>query len=126
MRATTLLSARALAEPRNREAREGLPKLAPTERMVQLCNLEALEQVATIRKDIWPETVTAYATQELAIDGHTIAADGAAFRVGDDWYGLRYRCTLSPDNKAVVAFDFLAGDRFSVERIEALGLAIGK
>jgi len=124
--AATLLSARALAEPRNRSAREGLPRLAPTERMVQLCNLEALEQVAAMRKDIWPEWVTAYAEKELTVSAHTITADGAAFRVGDDWYRLKYRCELSPDNTTVVAFDFLAGDQISAARIEALGLAVGK
>ena len=126
MHAATMLSVRALAEPRNRQARADLPKLNPTERMVQLCNIEALEQVARLRTDFTPEIVSAYAMKPLAIGPNSVEADGAAVRSGDDWYALRYRCRLAPGNGAVFAFDFLAGDRLSAERVEGLGLAVGK
>lgn len=124
--ASTILSGLALAEPRNRRAREDLPRLNPTERMVQLCNIEALQQVARVRTDFSPEIVSAYAMKELAIGHDTVEADGAAIRGGDDWYALRYRCRLSPGNGSVIAFDFLAGDRLSAARVEELGLAVGK
>ncbi len=126
MHATTILSGRALAEPRNRQARADLPKLNAVERMVQLCNIEALEQVARVRSDFFPETVSAYATGGLAIGPDTVEAEGAAIRSGDDWYSLRYRCRLAPGHGAVIAFDFLAGDRLAPARVEALGLPIGK
>ncbi len=124
--AATILSGLALANPRNRQAREDLPKLNATERMIQLCNIEALEQVARIRKDIAPETVSAYATKALQIGPDTVTAEGAAVRSGDDWYSLRYRCRLAPGHGAVIAFDFLAGERIPVERVKELGLAIGR
>ncbi len=126
MHAATILSGRALAEPRNRKAREALPHLNPTERMVQLCNIEALEQVARARQDFSPETVSAYAMKELAIGPNTVEAEGAAIRSGDDWYSLRYRCRLSAGQGAVVAFDFLAGDRLTPERVAELGLPVGQ
>jgi hypothetical protein len=126
MHASTILSARALAAPRNRRALADLPRLDPTERMVQLCNIEALEQVARVRADFSPETVSAYAMKALAIGPDTVTADGAAMRSGDDWYALRYRCRLAPGHGAVVAFDFLAGDRLSAERVAELGLPVGQ
>ncbi len=126
MHASTILSGQALAEPRNRQALADLPRLNPTERMVQLCNIEALEQVARIRTDFSPEIVSAYAMKALAIGPNSIEADGAAVRSGDDWYALRYRCRLAAGSDAVVAFDFLAGDRLPAERVEELGLPVGK
>ncbi len=125
MHAATILSGRALADPRNRQARADLPKLNAVERMIQLCNIEALEQVARVRSDFYPETVNAHAAGEIAIGANTVVADGAAVRSGDDWYALRYRCRLSPEHGAVVAFDFLAGAQLSPTRIAELGLATG-
>jgi Domain of Unknown Function (DUF930) len=124
--AATILSGRALAEPRNRKARDALPHLNPTERMVQLCNIEALEQVARVRRDFSPETISAYATKDLAIGPDTVEADGAAIRSGDDWYSLRYRCRLSAGHNEVVACDFLSGDQLTAARVEELGLPIGQ
>jgi hypothetical protein len=124
--AATILSGLALAQPRNRQAREDLPKLNPTERMIQLCNIEALQQVARVRRNFSPEMVDAHAMKALAILADTVEADGAAVRSGDDWYMLRYRCRLAPDHTAVVAFDFLAGDKLTAERVEELGLAVGR
>ena len=82
IQATRLLSASALADPRSREARAMLPTFNGTERMVQLCNLEAMEQVHAARPDLRPERIVAYALADLSIRGATIAADGAAFRSG--------------------------------------------
>ncbi len=124
--ATTILSGRTLALPMNRKAMAELPSLNPTERMIQLCNIEALEQVARLRADFSPEIVSAYALKALAIGPDTVEADGAAVRSGDDWYTLRYRCRLSPGHGTVVAFDFLAGDRLPAARVEELGLPVGK
>lgn len=125
MHAATILSGQALAEPRNRQALADLPKLNAVERMIQLCNIEALEQVARVRHDFAPEIVSAYATRGVVIAADTVEAAGAAVRSGDAWYALRYRCRLAPDHAAVAAFDFLAGDRLSPERVDELGLPVG-
>lgn len=110
IRATAMLSAKALAEPRSKQARETLPLLDDTEQMVQLCDLEAMEQVEQWQPNYRPERVVAYARSELAIAGRTVAADGAAFRSKGAWYDLRFECTLSDDSKTVVGFRFLVGD----------------
>ncbi len=122
--ASRMLSAEALAKPRNRSARQSLPKLNDTERMVQLCDIEAMEQLAQWRHDLRPELVSAYATRELAIEANTVEADGAAFRSGSAWYNLKFRCQLSPSHQTVVAFDFLAGDQVSPDRLEELNLPL--
>jgi hypothetical protein len=109
--ATRMLSARALADPRSRTAREALPLLDDTERMVQLCDLEAMEQVGEWRPGFRPERVVAYALSEVAVAGDMIVADGAAFLSERSWYGLKFKCGLSPGHDTVVAFEFLVGDR---------------
>jgi hypothetical protein len=125
IQAKHLLSARALADPRSRQARERLPLLHDTERMVQLCDLEAMEQIHEWRQNLRPETVVAYAMSELVIRGDTIAAGGAALRSEDAWYGLKFKCALAPTHDSVVSFEFLLGDPIPEEQWEARNLPGG-
>lgn len=110
VRPTRMLSAGALADPRSREARALLPTLDDTERMVQLCDLEAMEQVHAWRDSFHPDRVVAYAMHDLAIAGETVEAGGAAFRSDDAWYNLKFTCRLAPDHTTVAAFEFMVGD----------------
>lgn len=107
IRAARILSGEALADPRSRQAREALSEIDATERMVQLCNLEALEQVNALRPELKPERVIAYAAAELRITGDAVEADGAALAGNGGWYHLRFRCRLAGD--AVAAFEFALG-----------------
>ncbi len=107
--ASRMLSAGALADPLSREAREMLPTFNGTERMVQLCNLEAMEQVQAARPDVRPERIVAYAMADLAIHGSTVVANGAAFRSAGRWYNLRFTCGLSASGTEVRSFAFLVG-----------------
>jgi hypothetical protein len=68
--------------------------------MVQLCDLEAMEQIHVWRRDFEPELVVPYATRNETIAGTTITADGAAFRSHDEWYGAGFKCRLSRDGNA--------------------------
>ncbi|RUW89290.1 hypothetical protein EOA35_32920, partial [Mesorhizobium sp. M8A.F.Ca.ET.023.01.1.1] len=45
IRPTRMLSAKTLADPRSKQARADLEAFASDERMVQLCNLEAMDQI---------------------------------------------------------------------------------
>jgi Domain of Unknown Function (DUF930) len=107
--ATAMLSARSLANPLSRQAREALPTLAGAERMVQLCNIEAMEQVHAWRAEYQPDRVVAYAMEDLRASDTRLVADGAAIRIGSGWYNLIFRCELAPDQKTVVAFEFQLG-----------------
>ncbi len=117
-----MLSQRVLADPRSRDALAMLPRLAPDERVEQLCGLEAMGQIHDWQRSFEPDRVTAYALAGTKLSGQVLMAEGAAFRSRQRWYGLRFACTLSPDLKRVTAFAFHVGDPIPRDRWEALGL----
>ena len=120
--ATEMLSGKTFADPRSRQARADLATFASEERMVQLCNLEALDQIRKWRADFQPERVAPYATAEEKVKGTAIRADGAAFRSRGNWYGLKFNCELAEDGESVVGFEFLVGDPIPKEKWDELGL----
>jgi hypothetical protein len=122
IRPTAMLSAAVLADPKSRRAREKLRTFDPTERTVQLCNVEALEQVRAWQPAFRPELVVPYAVAELAIAGDAIHADGAAFFSAGAWYAMRFDCSLSADHESVVSFAFQVGDAIPRNAWEAHNL----
>ncbi|MEI9421936.1 DUF930 domain-containing protein [Mesorhizobium sp. Cs1299R1N1] len=122
IRPTRMLSAKTLADPRSRQARADLKTFASDERMVQLCNLEAMDQIRQWHADFQPERVVPYATAEEKITGTTIAADGAAFRSRKNWYSLKFKCQLAQDGESVIGFEFLVGDPVARDKWDELGL----
>lgn len=117
-----MLSQRVLADPRSRETVALLPRLAPDERVEQLCGLEAMGQIHDWQRDFEPDRVAAYALAGTKFSGRVLTAEGGAFRSRRRWYGLRFACTVSPDLKRVTAFAFQVGEPIPRERWEALGL----
>nr|WP_282568372.1 DUF930 domain-containing protein [Bosea sp. ASV33] len=117
-----MLSQRVLADPRSRETVALLPRLAPDERVEQLCGLEAMGQIHDWKRDFEPDRVTAYALSGTKLSGRVLTAEGAAFRSRRRWYGLRFACTVSPDLKRVTAFAFHVGEPIPRESWDALGL----
>ena len=109
IRAGKFYSARVLADPRSRGARRALPLLAPQERIIQLCDIEALAQVRQQRADFQPDLVVPYAMAEVKLAGGAMEAKGGAVRSRHHWYELKFNCTVAPDLKTVVAFEFLLG-----------------
>lgn len=122
---STMLSARTLADPRSRQARAALATFASSERIVQLCNLEAMDQIHAWRATFRPERIVAYARKAETMLGDTIEADGAAFRSRDQWYDLKFTCRLSRDRHEVVAFAFAVGEPVPQKQWEDLGLPAG-
>ncbi|MEW6629761.1 MAG: DUF930 domain-containing protein [Pseudomonadota bacterium] len=119
---TQMLSAKTLADPRSRQVRADLATFASEDRMSQLCNIEAMDQIHKWKADFQPDRVVAYATAGEKIRGTTIRADGAAFRSRKNWYALKFNCELSPDGESVIGFEFLVGDPVPQERWDELGL----
>ncbi|WP_421913160.1 DUF930 domain-containing protein [Mesorhizobium sp.] len=122
IRPTRMLSAKTLADPRSRQARADLRTFAADERMVQLCNLEAMDQIRQWRADFQPERVVPYATAEEKVAGTMITADGAAFRSRKNWYSLKFKCQLAQDGESVIGFEFLVGDPVARDRWDEFGL----
>ncbi len=125
VRPETMLAARALADPRSRRAREEWRKLFPDERIIQLCNLEAMEQVHAWKPAFDPDFVVAYARADIRLDDVTLEAKGAALRDHQAWFEIAYRCEVTPDTEAVVAFEFELGDAIPQDRWAELLLPSG-
>lgn len=110
IRATKLFAADLLAEPASAALRRGMKTLEVSERLVQLCDIEAMAQVRAARPEFDPDIVVAYARQQTEVRDGALVADGAAFRSRREWYGLTFRCEGLPDLSAVTAFSFSVGE----------------
>jgi hypothetical protein len=109
VQATQLQSAKVLANPRSAKARKTLGQLAPSERIVQLCNIEAMEQVHLWKPALKPDFLVAYAMADTELSGQKLKADGGAFRSRSRWYNIGFTCEVTPDLKQVVSFAFAVG-----------------
>lgn len=106
--AEELFSQQVLADPRSRKARESMRHLVSEERVIQLCNIEAMEQIHRSNAAFRPEILIAYAMAEPKFSGASLLVTGGAFRSRRRWYNIRYKCDVSAAN--VVSFEFLTGD----------------
>jgi hypothetical protein len=109
VRADHLMSSDVLADPRSRAARVALAGFGTADQMVQLCGIEAMEQVHAWDTRFQPDSVVAYAMAETKITAHDVVAEGGAIRSGKRWFNIAYRCELAPDLTRVVAFAFRLG-----------------
>ena len=110
IRPTQILSARTLGDARSREARATLAQLAPDDRIEQLCDVEAMDQLHAWKSELQPDRLIAYAMAETKLSDGAMQADGAAFRSKRQWYKLKFKCAVSPDLTKVASFEFLVGD----------------
>ena len=109
MRATDMLSGKVLADPRSREALRQFKQLAPADRIEQICNLEAMQQVHHWKADFAPEFVVAYAASDPIRSARSIEARGAAFLSRSHWYAIDFLCIVTDDLQAVASFEFKVG-----------------
>lgn len=107
--ATDYFAASVLDDPRNRETRERLASLTSDERLIQLCNIEAIEQLRRWKADFVPDHVVAYATADPQLTSTSMEATGAAVHAGGQWYRLSFSCGTTLDLTRVASFDFRLG-----------------
>jgi hypothetical protein len=67
-----------------------LERLAPAERLEQLCDYTAMTQIRKDQRNFRPERAVANAGAEVKTKGDTIEAPAAAFRSRKKWYALTY------------------------------------
>lgn len=108
VKAHSFYAAKLLADPRSRHARQALATFAPDERAIQLCNIEAMEQIHRWKAELRPDLVVPYATGNLRIDEGSIHAQGGAFRSERRWYAVTFSCNVAQG--AVAAFEFSVGE----------------
>jgi hypothetical protein len=109
IRATRILSGEALAHPGSRRMRQTLGLMEEETRLEQLCNIEAMAQIAARFETFQPEWVVAYAKADVLLTDNMLIAKGAALRSDRRWYDLAYACGLSPDRQTVQSFEFSVG-----------------
>jgi len=105
-----MLSASALADPKNKSVTPKLAHVEPKTAMEQICDLEAILQIGRVEADFAPDAVVAYAMGETRTSNNLIVADVAAFRSRGRWYNLRFKCQVSARRQRVLAFEFEVGE----------------
>ncbi len=108
--ATRLMAASVLADPRSGKAAKAMKTLVVSERIVQLCNIEAMEQIHPWKPTLKPDFLVAYAMAETRQAGNRVEADGAAFRSKQHWYNVSFTCEARQDLAGVAQFAFQVGD----------------
>ena len=120
-KAKGLYSRKMLSEPRVRQA---LGQLPPERRIVQVCSIEALEQVRRARPDAFPDMLALYGqSAELIRDG-VLSTRGGAFRSRNNWYEIDFRCQVDADAIEIVAFSFAIGNAVPRDQWEARRLKV--
>lgn len=108
--ATDFYAGSLLAEPGMARMKRTLESFAPSERLVQLCNIEGLEQIRRGAPEYDPDTLVTYAMSDPMVAGLTLTAPGAAFRSRRKWYGVAVKCTVAADLESVTGFEFRLGN----------------
>lgn len=116
--ATTFYSGELMQQPEMQRVRQGLRSVADSERVIQICNVEALEQIRRAAPDYEPDTMVAYAMADLMGSGLTLIAKGGAFRSRRKWYEVSFTCTAAANYEAVRAFQFKLGDAIPEDQWE--------
>ncbi|MBS7536290.1 DUF930 domain-containing protein [Ancylobacter sonchi] len=109
IRPTRMLSEQALADPRSRATRRALATLAEEERIAQLCDLEAMEQIHVWQPGYQPDRLVDYARADTRMRGNSLIAGGGAFRSHLKWYEVSFSCDLDAGLRRVVGFAFKVG-----------------
>ncbi|MDK1492581.1 DUF930 domain-containing protein [Sinorhizobium sp. 7-81] len=104
--AKELFSPNALSNPRVKQA---LGKLPVKKRIVQICSIEALEQVRSQRPGAFPDMLVPYGPTGGIISPSALTARGGAYRSKANWYNVDFKCEVDADATAVVSFSFAIG-----------------
>ena len=115
-------SAGILNEPGMERIRKTMGTLADSERVVQLCNIEGLEQIRHATSVYAPDTLVPYAMADMEGSGLTLLASGGAFRSRRRWFGITFRCSVAPDYSGVTSFSFKLGNEIPKDQWEAHNL----
>nr|WP_116288830.1 DUF930 domain-containing protein [Ensifer sp. LCM 4579] len=104
--ARELYSKDALSDPRVKQA---IGRLPPKRRIVQLCTIEALEQIRRQRPDAFPDMLVPFGPSGGLVSPDGMSANGGAFRSQRKWYAVDFKCEVSPETTAVVSFSYAIG-----------------
>lgn len=104
--AQELYSKDALSDPRVKQA---IGRLPPKRRIVQLCTIEALEQIRRQRPDAFPDMLVPFGPSGGFVSADGMSANGGAFRSGTKWYAVDFKCEVDAETTSVVSFSYAFG-----------------
>lgn len=107
--ATDYFAAAVLDDPRNRQTRETLSTLTSDERLIQICNIEAMEQLKRWKAGFVPNSVVPYAMADPVLSATFMEAKGGAVHANGKWYRLSFSCGATTDLSRVASFAFTLG-----------------
>lgn len=99
-----------------------LKMLDPGVRLEQLCDYTAMASIKKDSREYRPDRALAGARAEPQVKGHTIKAEGAAFRSRKKWYALSYSCTADAEHMKVLSFKYKIGDEIPESKWAAYNL----
>lgn len=117
--ATKLYAATMLNQPDMKSVKRGLTTLASSEKVMQLCNIEALEQIRLAASQYAPDTMVSYAMADPIQTGLMLTAMGGAFRSRRQWYNVSFECVAAPGLDGVTSFSFKLGDAIPKDQWDA-------
>ncbi|OOG69039.1 DUF930 domain-containing protein [Sinorhizobium sp. A49] len=106
VKAEELFSAKSIADPRVKQAMGQLPV---KKRILQLCNIEALEQIRHQRPEDFPDMLVPFGPSGGFIGKEQIDASGGAYRSKGNWYDVDFKCKVNLETVAVTSFSFAIG-----------------
>ncbi len=106
VQAKQLYSKDALSDPRVKQA---IGRLPPKRRIVQLCTIEALEQIRRQRPDAFPDMLVPFGPVGGLVSASGLNASGGAFRSRSKWYAVDFKCEVNPETTSVASFSFAIG-----------------
>ncbi|WP_353415327.1 DUF930 domain-containing protein [Brucella sp. NBRC 12953] len=92
-----------LADPRIRQA---LGKLSKRDRTLQICGIEALEQVRHQRPNTFPDML---APSGGTVSGNNFTVRNGAFRSRARWYAIDFDCQLDDKAMQITQFSYAIG-----------------
>jgi hypothetical protein len=101
---------------------KSLQKLAPIERLEQLCDYTALKKIRGDSRHFRPDRAVASAGADVKMKHDTIEAVSGAFRSRGKWYALTYSCTAAPDHLTILSFRYKVGDEIPESKWAGFGL----
>lgn len=104
--AKELFSAKSIADPRVKQAMGQLPV---KKRILQLCSIEALEQIRNQRPEDFPDMLVPFGPSGGFIGKDQIDASGGAYRSKGDWHDVNFKCKVNLDTVEVVSFSYAIG-----------------
>jgi hypothetical protein len=99
-----------------------LMKLDPEERAHQVCVIKGVDTLRRDGKLPKADRIKTSITGRAAFTGTQVATKGGAVRAKAHWYGLKFKCDVTPDQMKALTFTYEIGAEIPENKWEDLGL----